>query len=338
MRRLLAAWVVLLAADPAAAADYPHVYLKNDKLKVKVYLPDPEKGFYRGTRFDWAGVLGEVEFAGHKVFGPWKATHDPTNHDDIIGPCEEFGMEKPLGYDEAKPGETFLKIGVGELEKPDDKPYQFHRKYKVVKPAVWKEESRKLEGDQLRAIIWETQGSLPSGYGYSYQKVVGLDVWKGLPTLIIGHTFRNTGNKPITTDFYNHNFFNVDGDPIGPNYRLVFPFELKPRELRGRFAELVDADGKELRFKKPLDDGFVMARLAGFERRNGFEGGEFEVRHVPSGVRVRVQPDYGAAKFNIWGVKTTICPEPFKIIDGLKPGDLTVWGSTYVFEHDPPKK
>ena len=76
-----------------AADDYPHVFLKNDKLKFKVYLPDAKKGFYRGTRFDHAGVFGEVEFAGHKIFGPWKDKHDPTNHDDIVGPCEEFGIE-----------------------------------------------------------------------------------------------------------------------------------------------------------------------------------------------------------------------------------------------------
>ena len=103
--------LLLASAGPAVGRRLPHVYLKNDKLKVKVYLPDAQKGFYRGTRFDWAGVCGEIEFAGHKIFGPWKDTHDPTNHDDIIGPCEEFGIDKPLGYDDAKVGETFLKIG-----------------------------------------------------------------------------------------------------------------------------------------------------------------------------------------------------------------------------------
>src|SRR5579883_1184498 len=71
----------------------------------------------------------------HKLFGPWKDTHDPTNHDDIIGLAPEFGQVNPLGYDDAKVGGTFLKIGVGELEKPKEEKYSFATKYKVVKLA-----------------------------------------------------------------------------------------------------------------------------------------------------------------------------------------------------------
>ena len=94
-------------------------------------------------------MFGEVEFAGHKIFGPWKDKHDPTNHDDIVGPCEEFGIEKPLGYDDAKVGETFLKIGVGELEKPKEEKYSFAKKYKIVKPAEWKQiEARRCVGER----------------------------------------------------------------------------------------------------------------------------------------------------------------------------------------------
>jgi hypothetical protein len=339
MRRLFAAWVVLLAAGPAAAADYPHVYLTNDKLKVKVYLPDPEKGFYRGTRFDWAGVLGEVEFAGHKLFGPWKDTHDPTNHDDIIGPCEEFGMEKPLGYDEAKPGGTFLKIGVGELEKPDDKPYQFHRKYRIVKPAAWEEFVRDLDAKKagVRPMVgWRLTASHPSGYGYQYQKAVSLNPADA--RLTISHRLRNTGTRPITTDFYNHNFFNVDGDPVGPNYRIRFPFEVKAKDPRGRFAELVEVRGEELRFKDKLTDGFVMAGLTGYDAKD-LDQANLELRHLPSGVRVRAgHTNYPFAKVNVWGVKTTICPEPFLAIEGLQPGAEKSWSIVYSFSHDPPKK
>ena len=231
MRRLLAALVVLSVASPVAAEDYPHVFLKNDKLKVKVYLPDAEKGFYRGTRFDRAGVFGEIEFAGHKIFGPWKDKHDPTNHDDIVGPCEEFGIEKPLGYDDAKPGETFLKIGVGELEKPKEDKYSFAKKYKIVKPAEWK--PAKQDGDKGTAIAWEMQQKA-NGYGYSYHKAVALDPQSA--RLWITHTLKNTGEKPITTEFYNHNFFNVDGDAVGPNYSFAFPFDLKGKDLKGSSA------------------------------------------------------------------------------------------------------
>ena len=82
---------------------------------------------------------------------------------------------------------------------------------------------------------------------------------------IIDHRLKNTGEKPIVTDFYNHNFFNVDGDPVGPNYSFAFPFEVKAKDLKGKFGELVELKGNELRFKDKLTDGFVMAGLTGFD-------------------------------------------------------------------------
>ena len=102
MPRLLAAIVLLSGVSGAFGADHPHVVIKGDKLRFTLYEADAKAGFYRGTRFDHAGVFGNVEFAGHTLFGPWKGAHDPANHDDIVGPCDEFGIENALGYDDAK--------------------------------------------------------------------------------------------------------------------------------------------------------------------------------------------------------------------------------------------
>ena len=317
--------VVLFAAGPAAAADYPHVYLKNDVLKVKVYRPDPEEGFYRGTRFDHAGAFGEVEFAGHKLFGPWKDKHDPANNDDIIGPCEEFGMQEPLGWADAEPGGTFLKIGVGELEKPKDgKEYQFYRNYKIVKPAGWKAVRRPGPWNGL-SIDWECRQGLPNGYGYEYAKVVSL-LYK--ETLLISHRLKNTGTKPLVTTVYNHNFFNVDGDPVGPNYSIRFGFEPKSAEPKERFAEVVKLDGKELRLAKPLTEGSIWGVLTGF---GAGSDREFVMRHAPSGVRVTVTHDTPFDRFVVWGIGSCLCPEPFQTIK-LAPGETAEWSITYRFE------
>jgi hypothetical protein len=335
MRHLVAAVVFAWAAGPSAADDYPHVYLTNDKLKVKVYLPDAEKGFYRGTRFDHAGVFGEVEFAGHKLFGPWKETHDPTNHDDVIGPAEEFGMQGPLGYSEAKVGGTFLKIGVGELEKPKEEKYHFANRYKVVKPARWEEvdaEGNPKAGRNGHTIWWKTEQKA-NGYRYRYMKEVSVSD----AGVKIHHLLWNTGDKPFTTDFYNHNFFNVDGDPVGPNYSIAFPFEVKARDQKGKFGELAELNGKELRFKDKLTDGFVMAGLTGFDPKKS-HAANFTFRHAPSGVAVYVSNIYPCTKLNVWGVRTTICPEPFMLIENLKPGSGEEWWVDYHFTHTPPKK
>jgi hypothetical protein len=321
---------LLALPAPAPAADYPSAVVKNDQLKFTLYEADAKKGFYRGTRFDHAGVFGNIEFAGHAVFGPWKDAHDPTNHDDIVGPCEEFGIDSPLGYADAKVGETFLKIGVGELRKPPEDKYRFATKYEVVRPLEWKRVQ--ISTGEVESEGW-TAEQAANGYGYRYEKAVSLRPKSAV--VEIRHRLANTGDKRIVTDVYNHNFFNVDGDPIGANYSFAFPYDVKATDRKRKFADLIETKDKELRFNGPLVGGDGMAALTGFDPKDQTHRW-FEMRHAPSGVRVRVEHD-SLAKFNLWGVSTTICPEPYRAID-LKPGEKAAWTITYRFSHEPPKK
>ena len=56
------------AAEAAATfpvpLDAPSVIIANDLVRVKIYLIDARKGFYRGQRFDQAGVVGRLSVAG----------------------------------------------------------------------------------------------------------------------------------------------------------------------------------------------------------------------------------------------------------------------------------
>ena len=101
-------------------SDFPKLLLENGKIRVSVYVPDPVAGYYRGTRFDWAGIIEFVDTANHRFYGPLHAIHDPHRHDCVSGPAEEFGMFRPMGYDEAEPGESFVKIGVVAFSKQPD--------------------------------------------------------------------------------------------------------------------------------------------------------------------------------------------------------------------------
>ncbi len=326
MRHLLAACLVLAADRTAAADDYPKVELKTDGLKLTVYLPDAEKGFYRGTRFDWSGVMGHLEVHGHELFTPWKDTHDPANNDDILGPVEEFGNASPLGYDEAKVGETFLKIGVGELEKPKEAKYDFFRKYKIAKPGTWR-----VTRDGESGVAFTQDMKTDRGYGYHYVKRVLVQPGTGgRAALVIDHTLRNTGEKAIVTDVYNHNFFNVDRDPVGPNYRFEFPFPVTADKPRERFAEVVAIDGQQLRFTKPLDKGSVFTGLTGFKPDTP---AGFTFRHAKSGLTVEATGTARLSKMNFWGVSTTICPEPYHPLE-LKPGVEARWVWRYEFRKE----
>src|SRR5262249_27553647 len=102
----------VMAAQQAAGPQ--RVELDNGVLKAEFYLPDAKEGFYRGTRFDWSGVIGNLEYKGHKYYGPWFTKTDPAVIDFIYqgaeiiagpcsavtGPVEEFSTDdKALGYD-----------------------------------------------------------------------------------------------------------------------------------------------------------------------------------------------------------------------------------------------
>ncbi len=144
----LAGAVAVMAAGPPVAE------ISNGKVRVSVYLPDPVNGFYQGTRFDWSGVVASLEANGRSYYGPWFTKRSETVHDfiydgeDIVagpcsstmGPADEF---HPLGYDAAKPGGAFVKIGVGMLKRIDEKAV---RQVEAISDRRSREVVREAEG------------------------------------------------------------------------------------------------------------------------------------------------------------------------------------------------
>ena len=132
MRPLLFVFVAFLS--PALPADYPEADISNGILNAKLYLPDAQHGYYQATRFDWSGQIPSLEYKGHTFFGQWNpAPYTPKLHDAIMGPVEEFRSEDGgLGYAEAQPGGTFIRIGVGVVRKPEEKEYGAFKTYDIV--------------------------------------------------------------------------------------------------------------------------------------------------------------------------------------------------------------
>src|SRR6266853_1360317 len=107
-------FVCLFAGCLLPAAEYPEQEISNGQIQAKILLPDAERGSYRGTRFDWSGIIASLQYKGHEYFGQWYEEHDPKIHDAITGPVEEFMTnDAGLGYAEATAGGTFIRIGVG---------------------------------------------------------------------------------------------------------------------------------------------------------------------------------------------------------------------------------
>src|SRR5882724_6074115 len=91
---LLACLLLGSLATGAPAADPPEAAISNGEIKAKLYLPNANDGYYRGTRFDWSGVIYSLQYKGHDYYGPWYQKRRADVHDfvyeggDIVaGPC-----------------------------------------------------------------------------------------------------------------------------------------------------------------------------------------------------------------------------------------------------------
>ena len=86
MRFLLLALVML---TQTASPKIPQAEISNETVRATIYLPSAESGYYRGTRFDWSGVISSLKWRDHEYFGQWFEKYDPKIHDAIAGPVEE---------------------------------------------------------------------------------------------------------------------------------------------------------------------------------------------------------------------------------------------------------
>lgn len=325
-RALRPTWIlpaVCLALAAAALAQdprHPHIWLENATLRALVYLPDETAGYYRGPRFERSGIVAEVQTGGRRFFGPWKPKHDPLNHDDIAGLAEEFDIKGPSTFAAARPGETFVKIGVGVLRRGDDKPYSFVTRYPLVDPGRWT-----IEHDRASVRFIQT---LDGGdTSYLYEKIVRLD--GDSPVITVERTLTNTGRAEIVTEHYGHHFVRIDDVPVGPAYAVAFGFDATPGEPArlqdaarvelGQFTWLADMPPKPIHFEtaRPVDAPWWV-RLSVAERQAG----------------LTIEGDRALSRFAVFAVGSAFCPEPFVQIR-LAPGESTTWSNVYRFETPP---
>jgi hypothetical protein len=310
--------------------DHPKALLTNGKLDALVFLPDAKNGYYRSTRFDWSGVVGCVSLNGHKFFGEWFTQYDPLKNDSITGPVEEFrtddgpmGSSAPprpgaIGYQDAKPGEMFLKPGVGVLRRVDDSPYQFGGAYPIVDTGTWTVKVRK------RSVRFRQVLRGPDGYAYVYEKTLTLS--RNEPVMTLQHSLKNTGTKPIETYVYDHDFFMLDGKATGPGMVVHFKFEPKPQAEIGAAAKI---EGKDLVYVDELAPRKgVAGYLTGYS--DDVRGYDFTVEDTRSSVGVQQTSDHSLARLYFWSTQRTICPEGYINLN-VAPGETSRWTLRYRF-------
>lgn len=278
--------------------------ITNGIIQAQLYLPNVENGYYRGTRFDWSGVIASLEYKGHSYFGQWFDRYDSNLNDAIMGPVQEFS---PLGYDEVKPGESFVKIGVGALRKIQERGYRYAYTYEIANPGNWKVKTKKNRVE----FIHELKDA--SGYSYVYTKTVWLV--KEKPLMVLQHSLKNTGTKTIETSVYDHNFFVIDKEPTGPNIKMSFPFEVKAEDrgsgsLKG-FGTIANIKDRSIIYTRRLNKGeqVYSSGLQGY--RNVPEDYNIRLENIKTGAGVRITSDQVLEKLVYWACSTTSCAEPY---------------------------
>ena len=313
-----------------AMAQAPQAQIDNGVLHVTVELPDAANGFYRGTRFDWSGAITSLTFAGHSYFGPWFTSMDPSIHDYIFtpqgitsgkasadsGPVEDFS---PLGFDAAKPGETFVKLGVGTLRKSDNRAYDSMRDYPIVDPVAWQINAKPTSIEFTQKII-----DNGSGYGYLYTKTVRLE--PGQPRMAIEHTLKNLGRLPIVTDVYCHNFTAIDHQPIGPDYSIALPFAIKLDSAPD--PALAAAEGNRFVYRKLFVDHDVIDVTSTFNPPQPNNDIRVENSHAKAGVRIT--GDHPMTIFEVWAIRQVMGIEPWIHLTAA-PGETIHWTYNYLY-------
>jgi len=360
-------------------SDYASITLTSDYMSVQVYMPMEGKysddRFYTGSRFEHASMIGDFvigssdsssstrqrkEVYGH---GLWRQPHNPNWPESGVGLASEFGcghdgvncvgkgdiVNGVLGYDTARAGEPFLKIGAGVLIKGscpdcnpdnDDDRYRFNSPYKFYRPPSWK----LLASPGPNEVTFYSEERL-GNYGYAIQKTTRLDG----NVLTVRTLLTNLGRNQFATPWYSHNFFNGDREPIGPGYVLnlgLSEYGLPNKaslfkqpglnswsgDIEDYFDIVAAHDGSiSLRVNKPIPDDIKLKADFLDEGTQTLTDGSFTL-HAPNGVTVYEKiPEMQTSSrnpfiyaYSVYAERGALCPEPVLLLY-LQPAETSSW-------------
>ncbi len=282
---------------------------------------------YRGSRFDWNGTVVKASFKGYEMLGYEKA---PLHRKDIIygrGMHNEFGIRSCIGYNDGDgTGESawFPKIGTGWLKKNPD-PYFFYTQYEID-PITF---DREITSDKA---VYFCKSGMRNGYGYEYTKRISLKE----NGFITEYTLINTGDKPLATDEYVHNFLQPGGKKIGRTVSLQFPWSVRQDVL----ADASDRDHIFIREMTGLTltgtprgkHEFFLGNLTGQVLPS--EKSPYPARWLLKDTRLPFSMSetgsFRLEKCDLWGHSRTISPEMFFSFKA-DPGETVTWSREIAF-------
>ena len=244
--------------------------------------------------------IASLKWNGHEYFGQWFERYDPKIHDAITGPVEEFLTgDAGLGYAEAKPGEAFVRIGVGAVRKPDEPAYRRFATYEIVDPGKW---TVNRGADWIEFVA---RAGRHRGYAYVYRKTLRLDQGHaGARAPAEEHRPEDDRDAASTTTTSSRS----TASRPGPDVVVRFPFEPRAaRPLNG----LAEMRGKEIAFLRDVRAGGRPSSprsRASARRRATTTSASRTARPAPA----CASPATGRlSKLLFWSAGKTVCPEPY---------------------------
>jgi len=317
----------------ARLASAPQAKISNGQISATVLLPDAKTGFYRGTRFDWAGLISSLTVHGQPIYGTWFEQIAPNVRDfvwfkgkvvsgpntAVLGPVDAYDAGGPESWTLAAPGGSFLKIGVGFLRKPEDgAAYSSFKTYELIDGGKWTTQAAR-DHVTFEQVVQSEDGL----YGYVYKKTLRLV--PGKPELLIEHSLKNTGSKALKTTSFNHNFLTLAGDPTADGLSLKTGFQI----INGRtLRDVADVKGDQLTYQRALNPEEVLSTpITGFETTPS--NYDFTLTNR-SGTGYRVQSDQPLSALTLWSIKPTVAAEPFITLD-IPVGATKSWTFHYSY-------
>jgi hypothetical protein len=306
--------LLLFAGSVCMGGENNMIVLKNEKTRL--LLPDPTAAdaYYRGVRFASAGMVSHFKWKELSLFGEMELPDEQHIGNRIGGTAEEFDIYGPQGYDETPVGGTFMKIGVGFLQRPDTEPYRFSREYPLVQAA----ENTVQQTDEQNVTFIQTLSDRTGTSGYRLEIKVQL---KSQGFIVYRH-LTNTGFEKIRTEQYSHNFCAIDGSEPGCEVSWETPVQIK------RFLTVggqIRAGVTGVIVEKTPDEHFYYES----EPVGGSPPGEsIRLLFKKSDVELMITTDRSVHRIAVWGSPTLICPEPFVQIS-VDPGETVSWATSY---------
>lgn len=303
-----------------AADGFPAVWVSNNVVQARSYLPGRPGSYYRGTRFVRCSMADEIKAGNTRFYGRLfhGSPHEPEGATHGCGPAEEFDLDTPPpGFTGAAVGGTFLKIGVGVLRRTNDKPYNIGIAYEVADPGVWQVETLATTG-----VVYRHTVKTPDGrYGTDYRHT--LATGGGSTALTIRRSLTNTGTEPLVTRHYNHQFLSVDNHPAGPDYTIRY--SAPPLPIRA--PKCIRVEGNDILFTAPPQT-WEWCRLNVDNLREA--PNRFRLWHGPGCTGVDVETDRPVIAACFFASPQTICPEMFTELT-IAPGETETWTTTMTF-------